>query len=65
MAKQRQQRVTLSSTEAEYVAMTLALKEGIMLNHFLKETTLFSDHPLLLRCDNMSTIMLTKNIQTF
>ena len=59
----RQQRVTLSSTEAEYVAMTLALKEGIWLKDFLKETTLFPDHPLLLQCDNMSAIMLAKNLK--
>ncbi len=59
----KQERVTLSSTEAEYVAMTLALKEGLWLKHFLKETTLFPDHPLLLRCDNMSTIMLAKNLK--
>ena len=43
--------------------MTLALKEGIWLKHFLKETTLYPDHPLLLRCDNMSTIMLAKNLK--
>ena len=59
----KQERVTLSSTEAEYVAMTLALKEGIWLKDFLKETTLFPDHPLLLRCDNMSAIMLAKNLK--
>ncbi len=59
----KQERVTLSSTEAEYVAMTLALKEGIWLKHFLKETTLFPDHPLLLQCDNMSAIMLAKNLK--
>eukprot|EP00249_Psilotum_nudum_P036016 c6174_g1_i1 orf=1483-3276(+) len=59
----KQERVTLSSTEAEYVAMTLALKEGIWLKHFLMETTLFPDQPLLLHCDNMSTIMLARNLK--
>ncbi|MCO5609148.1 hypothetical protein L7F22_063370 [Adiantum nelumboides] len=40
----KQDRVTLSSTEAEYVAtMTLALKEGIWLKHLLMETTLFAN----------------------
>ena len=29
----------------------------------LKKTTLFLDHPLLLRCDNMSAIILTKNLK--
>ncbi|MCO5560235.1 hypothetical protein L7F22_013846 [Adiantum nelumboides] len=41
----KQDRVTLSSTEAEYVAMTLALKEGIWLKHLLMETTLFANQP--------------------
>jgi hypothetical protein len=43
--------------------MTLALKEGLWLKHFLKETTLFPDQSLLLRCDNMSTIMLAENLK--
>jgi hypothetical protein len=61
----RQDQVTLSSTEAEYVVITLAFKEGIRLKHFLKETTLFPNHSLLFRCDNMSTIILTKNLKHF
>jgi hypothetical protein len=59
----KQERVTLSSIETEYMAMNLALKEGIWLKHFLKETMLFPDHPLLLRCDNMSAIILAKNLK--
>ncbi|KAI5084902.1 hypothetical protein GOP47_0001071 [Adiantum capillus-veneris] len=59
----KQERVTLSSTEAEYVAMTLALKEGIWLKHFLMETTLFPNQPLVLHCDNMSAIMLARNLK--
>ena len=59
----KQDRVTLSSTEAEYVAMTLAVKEGIWLKHFLMETTLFRDQPLRLHCDNMSAILLAQNLR--
>ncbi|MCO5594326.1 hypothetical protein L7F22_048356 [Adiantum nelumboides] len=61
----KQDRVTLSSTEAEYVAMTLALKEGIWLKHLLMETTLFANQPLRLLCDNMSAIMLARNLKHF
>ncbi|MCO5596800.1 hypothetical protein L7F22_050870 [Adiantum nelumboides] len=59
----KQDQVTLSSTEAEYVAMTLALKEGIWLKHLLMETTLFANQPLRLLCDNMSAIMLARNLK--
>ncbi|MCO5573182.1 hypothetical protein L7F22_026949 [Adiantum nelumboides] len=59
----KQDRETLSSTEAEYVAMTLALKEGIWLKHLLMETTLFANQPLRLLCDNMSAIMLARNLK--
>ncbi|MCO5591511.1 hypothetical protein L7F22_045496 [Adiantum nelumboides] len=59
----KQERVTLSSTEAEYEAMTLASKEGIWLKHFLMETTLIPNQPLLLYCDNMSAIMLAQNLK--
>ncbi|MCO5613209.1 hypothetical protein L7F22_067485 [Adiantum nelumboides] len=59
----KQDRVTLSSTEAKYVAMTLALKEGIWLKHLLMETTLFTNQPLQLLCDNMSAIMLARNLK--
>lgn len=60
----KQDRVTLSSTtEAEYVAMTLAVKEGIWLKHLLLETTLFVNKPVLLYCDNSSAITLAKNLK--
>ena len=43
--------------------MTLALMEGRWLKKFLKETTMFLDHLLLLRCDNILAIMLAKNLK--
>ncbi|KAH7299137.1 hypothetical protein KP509_25G074600 [Ceratopteris richardii] len=45
-------RVTLSSTEAKYSSMTLAIKEGIWLNTLLKESTLLIPPPISLYCDN-------------
>ncbi|MCO5552024.1 hypothetical protein L7F22_005532 [Adiantum nelumboides] len=59
----KQDRVTLSSTEAEYVAMTLSLKEGIWLKNLLMETKLYAVQPDLLQCDNTSAIMLAKNLK--
>ncbi|MCO5614244.1 hypothetical protein L7F22_068524 [Adiantum nelumboides] len=59
----KQDRVTLSSTEAEYVAMALSLKEGLWLKHLLQETTLFPIQPLTLHCDNMSAIVLARNLK--
>jgi hypothetical protein len=44
----KHERVTLSSTRVEYMAITLALKEGIWLKYFLKETMLFPNHSLIL-----------------
>jgi hypothetical protein len=59
-----QEQVTLLSTEAEYMAINFALKEGISLKHFLiKETMLFPDHLLLLQCENMSIIILAKSLK--
>ncbi|KAH7415911.1 hypothetical protein KP509_14G065700 [Ceratopteris richardii] len=59
----KQDRVTLSSTEAEYVAMTQALKEGMWLEALLEETTLLPRKPLSLFCDNLSAIILAKNFK--
>ena len=43
--------------------MTLALKEGIWLKNLLVETTLFTNQPLMLYCDNMSAITIAKNLK--
>ena len=55
--------VTLSSTEAEYVALTLAAKEAIAVNHLLKELHylhLPKDGPVKIFKDNQPAIDLTK-----
>jgi len=50
----------LSTTEAEYVAMTEAMKEAIWLQWLLDD--LGNEHDLLkINCDSMSAIYLVKN----
>ncbi|SLM33754.1 Ribonuclease H-like domain [Lasallia pustulata] len=59
----RQLIVTLSSTEAEYVALTLAAKEAIAVNRLLKELHnlhLPKDGPVKIFEDNQPAIDLTK-----
>ncbi|KAH7373234.1 hypothetical protein KP509_17G045400 [Ceratopteris richardii] len=45
--------------------MTLALKEGIWLKQFLEESKLYKPQPLLLQCDNLSAILLARNLKHF
>ncbi|KAH7284742.1 hypothetical protein KP509_34G068500 [Ceratopteris richardii] len=59
----KQDRVTLSSTEAKYVSMTLALKEGLWLQTLLEETKLMPRQSLLLHCDNLSAIIIAKKLK--
>ncbi|KAH7432538.1 hypothetical protein KP509_07G026900 [Ceratopteris richardii] len=59
----KEEHVTLFSTEAEYVSMTLALKEGMWLKTLLEETQLVQIPKLTLHCDNMSAIMLASNLK--
>jgi hypothetical protein len=53
----KQKTVALSSTEAEYVALTNAIKEGVWLKQLLSE--LGSQDKMTILCDNKSTICLT------
>ncbi|KAH7445117.1 hypothetical protein KP509_02G107600 [Ceratopteris richardii] len=59
----KQNKVTLSSTEAEYISMTLAMKEGIWLQSLLAETEIFAPKSIFLYCDNMSAITLAQNLK--
>ncbi|KAH6555805.1 hypothetical protein KP509_1Z226500 [Ceratopteris richardii] len=59
----KQDRVSLSSTEAEYMAMTVALKEGLWLKSFLDKSRSLSAPPFQLHCDNLSAILLAKNLK--
>ena len=52
----KQQVIALSSTEAEYYAMTHALKEGIWMRLFLSLLHLPVPKPFSLFCDNQATL---------
>jgi hypothetical protein len=53
--------VSLSSTEAEYVAQTHAAKEAIWLRSFVSEITGKAAEPLTISCDNQGAIALSKD----
>ena len=53
---QKQNIVTLSSTEAEFIALTHAAKETLWLEHFITETIQPLKSPIRLYSDNQSTI---------
>ena len=57
----KQTSVALSSTEAEYMALTQATKEAIWTKQFLTELGLFSNKPIVIRADNQSCISLARN----
>lgn len=57
----KQDKVTLSSTEAEFVAVALATKEGLWIQMLIEELKIIPCIPLKILCDNMSCIHLVKN----
>ena len=57
----KQELVTLSTAEAEYVAATHAVKEGVWLCHFIEEVFQPLVNPTVLYCDNQAAIALTKD----
>ena len=60
-ASKKQTSVALSSTEAEYMALTQACKEAIWIKHYLTELGVQREGPLLIRADNQSCIALARN----
>jgi hypothetical protein len=60
-SSKKQHIVTLSSTEAEYVAETHAAKEGIWLRSFIKEIVGKDREPLTIWADNQGAIALAKD----
>ncbi|KAF8623821.1 hypothetical protein AX17_007280 [Amanita inopinata Kibby_2008] len=60
-SSKRQDIVTLSTTEAEYVALTHAAKEAIWIRSFLIEAFGSPPGPLKLLSDNQSAIALSKD----
>ncbi len=60
-SSRKQELVTLSTAEAEYVAATHVAKEGIWLRNFIGEVfTPFTD-PTILHCDNQSAVAIATN----
>lgn len=57
----KQELVTLSTTEAEYVAATHAAKEAIWLRRFVSEVFRPLTQPTVLHCDNQSAIALAQS----
>ena len=53
--------VSLSSTEAEYMALVETAKEAIWCARFLAELHYREDTPVLFRADNQGSIYLSKN----
>jgi len=59
-SSKKQTSITLLSTEAEYMAAAAAMKEAIWLRTFLTELNFSETHPITLRIDNQSAILLAK-----
>ncbi|GKU96896.1 hypothetical protein SLEP1_g10077 [Rubroshorea leprosula] len=57
----KQSIVTLSTTEAEFVAATTCACQAIWLRKVLEELQVKQEGPMLIFCDNSSTIKLSKN----
>jgi hypothetical protein len=53
--------IALSTTEAEYVAMTRALQEGIWLNNNFNQLSIDTPSPISIRSDNEGAIALADN----
>ena len=60
-SSRKQPIVTLSTTEAEYVAATTCACQAIWMKRILKEIEHEQDEEMILFCDNASTIKLSKN----
>jgi hypothetical protein len=60
-SSRKQTSVALSSTEAEYMALTQAAKEAIWLKRLMSELGVNTDDAVLIRVDNQSCMALAKN----
>lgn len=58
---QQQPTVAISTTEAEYISASMAIRELLWVKQFLKEIRLKVDHHAMLLCDNQSAIHLVRN----
>ena len=60
-SSKKQPVVTLSTTEAEFIAAASCACQGIWLRRILEEVKYTQQGPIMLFCDNSSTIKLSKN----
>lgn len=60
-SSRKQPVVTLSTTEAEYIAAVSSACQGIWLRRLLQAVKLEQEGPTIIYCDNSSTIKLSKN----
>lgn len=60
-SSRKQELVTLSTTEAEYVAATHAAREALWLRNFIGEVFSLLTSPMTLHCDNQSAIAIATN----
>jgi hypothetical protein len=58
----KQPTVALSSTEAEYKGTTIATCEAVWLQKLLLDLGLLLDAPIVIYCDNISSILLANNL---
>jgi hypothetical protein len=54
--------VVLSSTEAEYIAMTKSVRQLVWIHNLFKEIGHEIKHPLPLNCDNQGAMFLAENL---
>ena len=61
-SSKKQSTVALSTTEAEYIALTHAAKQLTWIWRLLNEIGLEQRDPTAIRCDNLSTITITRDV---
>ena len=60
-SSKKQNVIALSSTEAEYIAQTHAVKEALWLQNFVSEVQGKKEKGITLLCDNQGMIALAKD----
>ena len=60
-SSKKQPTVALSSTEAEYRGAVVAAFEVVWLPKLLSDLSISVDEPVVIHCDNMSSIQLARN----
>lgn len=63
-SSKKQQQVTLSSTEAEYVAACAAVQETLWIEKLLTDLDIEIDYPIEIYEDNFGCVMISKNPET-